>query len=80
MLQRREAGLASRLMLSWLFSEAVVNLHSNGVVELDTVPDVLGLTGRRPGAAVVRVLQGRDVRSVHALVLDPRCWSGVFMI
>ena len=41
-------------------------------MNLDTVPDVLGLTGRRPGAAVVRILQGRDVRSVHALVLDPR--------
>ena len=41
-------------------------------MELDTVPDVLGLIGQRPRAAVVRVLQGRDVRSVRALVPDPR--------
>ena len=47
----------------------MVDLHSNGVVKLDTVPDVIGLTGRRPGAAMVRILQGRDV---HALVPDPR--------
>ena len=41
-------------------------------MDLDTVPDVIGLTGRRPGAAVTRVLQGRDVRSVRALVPDPQ--------
>ena len=49
-----------------------VHLHSDGVMDLDTVPDVLGVTGRRPEAAVVRVLQGRDERSVHALIPDPR--------
>ena len=48
-----------------------MHLHSDGVVDLDTVPDVLGLTGRRPEAAVVRVLQGRDERSVRALIPDP---------
>ena len=41
-------------------------------LDLDTVPDVLGLTGRRPEAAVIRVLQGRDERSVRALIPDPR--------
>ena len=46
------------LVVPWDAPEAVVDLHSDGVVELDTVPDVLGLTGWRPGAAVVRVLQG----------------------
>ena len=35
-------------------------------MDLDTVPDVLGLTGRRPEAAVVRVLQGRDEWSVRS--------------
>ena len=50
----------------------MVDLHSDGVVKVDTVPDVRGLTGRRLGAAVVRVLQGRDARSVRALVPDPR--------
>ena len=63
------------LVVPWDAPEAVVDLHSDGVVELDTVPDVLGLTGRRPGAAVVRILQGRDVRSVRAecaCLPDPR--------
>ena len=41
-------------------------------MDLDTVPDVLGLTGRRPEAAVVWVLQGRDERSMRALIPDPR--------
>ena len=56
--------------------DPVFDLHSNGVVELDTVPDVLGLTGQRPGATVVRVLQGQDVPwfRIHG------CWSGVFMM
>ena len=62
------------LDVPWNAPEAVVHLHSDGVVELDldTVPDVLGLTGRRPEAAVTRVLQGRDERSVRALIPDPR--------
>ena len=44
--------------------EAVVDLHSDGVMDLDTVPDVIGLTGRRPGAAVCQIIQGRDVRAL----------------
>ena len=38
----------------------------------ESIPDVLGLCDRRPDAAVVRVTQGRDARSVCALVPDPR--------
>ena len=40
--------------------------------ELNTVslPDVLGLHAWRPGAALIRVLTGRDRRSVRALVPD----------
>ena len=37
-----------------------------------TAPDVLGLYFRLPRAAVVKVLLGRDSRSVRALVPDPR--------
>ena len=37
-----------------------------------TVPDVLGLYFRLPGVAVVKVLLGRDSRSVCALVPDRR--------
>ena len=60
--------------MHWNALEAVVHLHSDGVVDLDldTVPDILGLAGRRPEAAVIRVLQGRDQHSVHALIPDPR--------
>ena len=68
------------LDVPWNAPEAVVHLHSDGVVDLDMVPDVLGLTGRWPGAAVVRVLQGRDERSVCALIPDPRILErGAFM-
>ena len=60
------------LDVPWNALEAYVHLHSDGVVDLDTVPDVLGLAGRWPEAAVVRVLQGRDTQSVCALIPDPR--------
>ena len=60
------------LVVPWDAPEAVVDLHPDGVMDLETVPDVIGLTGRRLGAAVCRILQGRDVRSVCALVPDSR--------
>ena len=60
------------LEVPWNALEVYVHLHSDGVVGLDTVPDVLGLAGRRPEAAVVRVLQGRGVQNVRALIPDPR--------
>ena len=60
------------LVVPWDVPEAVVDLHSDGVMDLDTVLDVIGLTGRRSGAAVCQILQGRDVRSVRALVPDSR--------
>ena len=47
-----------------------MDIHSEGVVPLGSIPDVIGLTGRRSDAAECRILQGRDVRSV--LVPDPR--------
>ena len=61
------------LDVPWNAPEAVLHLHADGAVklDLDTVPDVLGLTGRRPEATVVRVLQGRDARSVRAMIPDP---------
>ena len=48
------------LHVSWNSPEAYVNLNSDGVYELKTVLDVLGLHARRPGAAVVKVLLGCD--------------------
>ena len=56
----------------WNTPETFVQLESVGVVDLDTVPDVLGLTGRRLEVAVVCVLQGWDERSVRTLIPDPR--------
>ena len=69
-----QSGITFGVMLDvpWNAPEAIVHLHSVGVVDLNTVPDVLGLTGWRPEAAVVRVLQGRVERSVRALIPDPR--------
>ena len=68
------AGIAFdvELVVPWDAPEAVIDLHSACVIELDTIRDVLGLIGRRPGAAMVWVLPGRDERSVRALVPDPR--------
>ena len=53
----------------WDAPEAVVDIHSEGVVPLGSIPDVIGLTVRRPDAEESRILQGRDVRSVRVLVL-----------
>ena len=60
------------LYVPWDAPEAVVDIQSEGVVNLGSIPDVIGLTGRRPDAAECRVLQGRDVRSVRVLVPDSR--------
>ena len=57
---------------AWDAPEAVVDLQSEGVLDLGSIPDVVGLTGRRLGAAECRVLQGRDVCSVRVLVPDSR--------
>ena len=48
----------------------MVDLQSEGVVDLGSITEVIGLAGRRLGAAECRVLQGRDVRSVCVLVPD----------
>ena len=45
---------------------------SEGVVPLWSIPDVIGLAGRRSDAAESGILQGRDIRSVRVLVPDPR--------
>ena len=35
------------LYIPWDTPEAVVDIHSEGVVPLRSIPDVIGLTGRR---------------------------------
>ena len=60
------------LYVTWDAPEAVVDISSEGVVPLRSIPDVIGLIGRRADAVECRILQGRDVRSVRVLVPDPR--------
>ena len=65
-----DSPAAVQLQVSWNAPEAYVTLDSDGTYELKTVPDVLGLHARQPGAEVIKVLLGRDSRSVRALVPD----------
>ena len=60
------------LCIPWDAPEAIMDIHSVGVVPLGSVPDVVGLFGRRPNAAASRILQGRDSRSIRFLVPDSR--------
>ena len=62
--------LGFELYVPWDAPEAVVDLQSECVDDLGSIPDVISLAGRRLGAAECRVLQGRDVRSVPVLVPD----------
>ena len=57
-------------ILATALPEAYVNFDSDGAYKLKTVPDVLGLHARQPGADVIKVLLGRDSQSVRALVPD----------
>ena len=61
-----------QLDVPWNAPEVFVNMESEGLYELDTksMPDVLGLRARRPGASVICVMTGQDSRSVRALVPD----------
>ena len=44
------------LYVPWDAPEAVVDIHSDGVVTLGSIPDVVGLVGRRLDAAESRIL------------------------
>ena len=60
------------LCIPWDAPEAVVDINSAEVVTLGSFPDKVGLFGRRKDAAVSRILQGRDSRSIRFLVPDAR--------
>ena len=60
------------LCIPWDAPEAVVDINSAEVVTLGSLPDKVGLFGRRKDAAVSRILQGRDSRGVRFLVPDAR--------
>ena len=59
------------LYVPWEAPEAVVDIHSEDVVPLRSIPEVIGLASRLSDAMECRILQGRDVCSVHVLVPDP---------
>ena len=46
------------LVIPWDAPEAVVDLYSDILMDLEFVPDVIGLTGRRPEAAGKRCANG----------------------
>ena len=56
------------LYVPWDALEAIVDIHSEGVVPLGSNQNVVGLVGRRPDAAESHILQGRDVCSICVLV------------
>ena len=60
------------LFVSWDAPQAVVDIQSEGVVPLGSIPDVVGLVVRRLDMAGIHILQGRDVRSIRVLVPDAR--------
>ena len=65
------------LYVPWDAPEAVVDIHSEGVVPLGSIQDV-GLVGRRSDAAESHILERRYVRSIRVLIrLD---WIRTFMM
>ena len=74
------SGISFGVMLQvpWNAPEAYVQLDSSGLSDLVMLPEVLGLTGHWPDPAVVRVTQGRNERSVRALVPDPQIIDNAF--
>ena len=69
---RAGATFGVELYVPWDAPEAVVDVSAEGVVPLRSIPDIIGLVGRREGAAESRVLQGLDTRIVRVLVPDYR--------
>ena len=53
-----------QLDVPWNAPEAFLNMNSAGLHELDieSMPDVLGLRARQPGSVVICVMTGRDSR------------------
>ena len=77
--ERAGVTFGVELYVPWDVPEAVVDISSKGVVPLRNIPDVIGLVGRREGAAESRVIQGRDIRSVRGLVPIVVAWTRIFM-
>ena len=66
-------GCDFALRIPWDAQEELADINSNNAVLLGSLPDVVGLCNRQPGAVPSRIVQGRDSRSIRFLVPDPRC-------
>ena len=72
LVENRAGWFGVELYVPWDAPEAVVDISSEGVVSLRSIPDVIGLIGRWADAVECRILQGRVVRSMQVLVPDLR--------
>ena len=69
---RSGVTFTAELCVPWDAPEAVIDIDSPELVRLGSLPDKVGLFGRRTDAAVSRIIAGRDNRSVRFLVPDGR--------
>ena len=69
---RSGVTFTAELCMPWDAPEAVIDIDSSDLVRLGSLPDKVGLFGRRKDAAVSRIIAGRDNRSVRFLVPDGR--------
>ena len=65
---RSGVTFTAELCVPWDAPEAVIDIDSPELVRLGSLPDKVGLFGRRTDAAVSRIIAGRDNRSVRFLV------------
>ena len=60
------------LCVPWDAPEAVIEMNSPDLISLETIPDKVGLFGRRKEAAMSRIMSARDCRGVRFVVPDVR--------
>ena len=60
------------LCVPWDAPEAVIEMNSPDMISLETIPDKVGLFGRRKEAAMSRIMSARDCRGVRFVVPDVR--------
>ena len=66
------------LCVPWDAPEAVVDINSADVVTLGSLPDKVGLFGRRKDAAASRILQGRIVVVLDLWFPMYAAWTRIF--
>ena len=60
------------LCVPWDAPEAVIEMNSPNLISLETIPDKVGLFGRRKEAAMSRIMSARDCRGVRFVIPDVR--------